>query len=387
MSGNGHENLPATTSSALALTPAFSLAEAQRRYVQVHEFVESIMTEGSDYGMIPGTEKKTLLKPGAEKLTSFFGLTTKIIGQEVVEDWDGKDHGGESFFYYLYRLGLYHGERLIAEAEGSANSRENRYRWRWVREDEIPSHLDKKGLAVRGGKTREMGFAVDKGETAGKWGKPEAYWQKFRDAIAGGSAQRVKIETSKGIYDGWEIEDYQYRVPNEDIFSLVNTIQKIAYKRAFVAVTLVATNASDYFSQDLEDLAEDGVIDATFRVVEPERRAESKPRPQAAPAFGPFWREANKINVTSRSAQVLFGTENMGEYSKGHTQAHLDATLALLHFAAEMDMSPTALCEALQVQSLAKWVDDDPAEAVEIAKNTVNQAISAMPQPEQAALV
>jgi phage recombination protein Bet len=116
-----------------------------------------------------------------------------------------------------------------------------------------------------------------------------------------------------------------------------------------------------------------------------EPRQESKP--QSPPAFGPFWREANKINVTSRSALVLFGTENMGEYSKGHTQAHLDATLALLHFAAEMDMNPTALCEALQVQSLAKWVDDDPAEAVEIAKNTVNQAISAVPQPEQAALV
>jgi len=120
---------------------------------------------------------------------------------------------------------------------------------------------------------------------------------------------------------------------------------------------------------------------------EPARQTTPPPKPQSPPAFGPFWREANKINVTSRSAQVLFGTENMGEYSKCHTQAHLDATLALLHFAAEMDMNPTALCEALQVQSLAKWVDDDPAEAVEIAKNTVNQAIGAMPQPERAALV
>ena len=43
------------------------------------------------------------------------------------------------------------------------------------------------------------------------------------------------------------------QVKNPDVSDLVNTIDKMAQKRAFVAAILIATNASDYFTQDMED--------------------------------------------------------------------------------------------------------------------------------------
>ena len=44
-----------------------------------------------------------------------------------------------------------------------------------------------------------------------------------------------------------------YRIPNPDVADVVNTIQKMAQKRALVAATLIATSASEFFTQDIED--------------------------------------------------------------------------------------------------------------------------------------
>jgi hypothetical protein len=44
------------------------------------------------------------------------------------------------------------------------------------------------------------------------------------------------------------------RVPNPDIADQVNTIQKMAQKRALVGVCLLAVNASEFFTQDVEDM-------------------------------------------------------------------------------------------------------------------------------------
>jgi hypothetical protein len=42
--------------------------------------------------------------------------------------------------------------------------------------------------------------------------------------------------------------------PNPDIYDQINTIDKMAQKRALIAATLVATNASEFFTQDIEDM-------------------------------------------------------------------------------------------------------------------------------------
>ncbi|HEX8684304.1 MAG TPA: hypothetical protein VF707_18455, partial [Ardenticatenaceae bacterium] len=43
-------------------------------------------------------------------------------------------------------------------------------------------------------------------------------------------------------------------VPNPDIADQVNTVQKMAQKRALVQATLLAVNASEFFTQDVEDM-------------------------------------------------------------------------------------------------------------------------------------
>ena len=114
-----------------AIMPLMDIQTAVQRFSQVAEFVKEIMKSGTDYGTIPGTgDKPTLLKPGAEKLTTFFGLSKRFEIIEKIEDWTGKDHSNEPFFYYLYRCGLYRNDNLIAEADGSCNSFEAKYRWR-----------------------------------------------------------------------------------------------------------------------------------------------------------------------------------------------------------------------------------------------------------------
>ena len=45
---------------------------------------------------------------------------------------------------------------------------------------------------------------------------------------------------------------------NPDVADLVNTILKMADKRALVAATLIATGMSEYFTQDIEDFVQQG---------------------------------------------------------------------------------------------------------------------------------
>jgi len=245
--------------------PLMSVAQAIDRKKQINEFISGVMTEGEDYGHMPGDnrkdKKKVLLKPGAEKLCSIFGLTPQYVKETIVEDWTGKDHGGEPFFNFEYRCQLYRGGRFIGEAIGSANSWETKYRYRWITKDQ----LDAMGLPAeqvaaipkRGGRRTlfEFTFAVDKKETTGQYGKPAEHWRMFLDAITAGTARKATKATKAGDRPGWEIDIDQtlYRIPNPDIADIVNTLQKMGQKRAMVSAVLVATNCSDAFTPDLED--------------------------------------------------------------------------------------------------------------------------------------
>src|SRR5918911_3772318 len=110
--------------------PAMSIEAAVERYNTITEFVSRVLRRDVDYGVIPGTEKLTLLKPGAEQLTTFFGLSTRFELIERIEDWTGEAYGGEPFFYYLYRCQLYRGELLIPEGGGPWHPRQQKNTWR-----------------------------------------------------------------------------------------------------------------------------------------------------------------------------------------------------------------------------------------------------------------
>jgi hypothetical protein len=224
--------------------PAMSIELAVERYSAVTEFVSRVLRRDVDYGVIPGTEKRTLLKPGAEKLTTFFGLSTRFQLLERIEDWTGERHGGEPFFYYLYRCQLCRGDLLIAEGDGSCNSRETKYRWR---EAQRVCPACSQAAIIKGREEYGGGWLCFK--------KKGGCGAKFRD----------------GDHD---IESQQTgRVFNPDIADQVNTIQKMSQKRALVGAVLLAVNASEFFTQDVEDLhataPTPGVSDAVFDVTTP----------------------------------------------------------------------------------------------------------------------
>jgi hypothetical protein len=207
-------------SGSSALMPAMDMSQAQIAYQAMVDFVKGIMKEGTDFGTIPGTPKPTLYKPGAEKLTRFFGLAARFDITKEIEQWEGE----EPFFYYRYKCSLSRlsDSVLIAEGEGSCNSHEKKYRYR---------NADR--TCPNCGKT-----AIIKGkkEFGGGWlcyGKKGGCGAKFPDNHFSGDIAQVI---------------------NPDVADLVNTIQKMAQKRALIAATLIACNASEYFTQDVEDL-------------------------------------------------------------------------------------------------------------------------------------
>lgn len=75
-----------------------AVTEALERYGVMVRFVKSVMQSDVDYGIIPGTNKPTLLKPGAEKLCSLFRFTQRLQLIKSVEDFTGTEHNNEPFF-------------------------------------------------------------------------------------------------------------------------------------------------------------------------------------------------------------------------------------------------------------------------------------------------
>jgi len=70
-----------------------------------------------------------------------------------------------------------------------------------------------------------------------------------------GCASRKKAAGREVQRRSPEIESQEAgRVPNPDVCDLVNTIQKMAQKRAFVAATLLCREREEFFTQDVEDI-------------------------------------------------------------------------------------------------------------------------------------
>ena len=234
--------------------PIFTKDLALERYQAFKDFVKGVLHEGVDFGKVPGSQKDTLLKPGAEKLCTFFGLTPRYIAEVEIEDWDGK-HQGQPLFYYRYKCQLYRGDLSMGEGIGSGSTWESKYRWRWVDSDQADKlGFDKSKLVTKRGSVSEFKFAIEKAETSGPYGKPAEYWERFKQEIRGGTAKQIQKPIKSGeTREAWEIDTTVYRIPNTDFADQINTVQKMAQKRAYVAATLSATNASDYFTQDVED--------------------------------------------------------------------------------------------------------------------------------------
>jgi hypothetical protein len=194
----------------ISLTPTMviPMAEVKRRIEELRLFVKEYMVEGEDYGKIPGTDRPTLLKPGAEKLCDVYGLTPQV---DILDSTIERD---PAYIDYTIRVRLVSRSSGITMAEGvgNCNSYEGRYRWRWVFSSELPSQ-----------------YSTDAAKAT------------------------LTVKTFKGKSGKSFVK---YRIENDDIWTLKNTILKQAKKRALIDAVLSATRSSGILTQDVEELRE-----------------------------------------------------------------------------------------------------------------------------------
>lgn len=190
----------------------------------VLEVAQAVMKDGHHYGKIPGTgDRKVLLKPGAQILCVTFQLRPMFVTLHRILD---PDH-----VHYEVRCDLVSRttDELVATGSGAASSLETKHRYRKAQR-ECP---DCGAAAIIKGKEQYGGGWLC-------WKKKDGCGAKFIAADERITAQ----ETG--------------RILNEDPHDLVNTLLKMANKRAMVDAVLNATAASDVFTQDLEDRAPSG---------------------------------------------------------------------------------------------------------------------------------
>ena len=211
----------------------------------IQKVMEAVMKDGEHFGVIPGCGKKpSLLQPGAQKLLVTFRLAPEY---QITEKSIEKGHREYVVQCTLKTIGS---GSFVGQGAGSASTMEGKWRFRvapkTLTDRPVPkSYWDlrqsdpKAALESIGGK----GFSTQKNE-AGQW------------MIAEGSSDKVEHDNPADYY---------------------NTVLKMACKRALVAATLTATAASDIFTQDVEELAEN------FKAAETPQTAPKAPPARPAP--------------------------------------------------------------------------------------------------------
>jgi hypothetical protein len=180
------------------------------------------MVADVDYGVIPGTQKPTLLKPGAEKLSVLFQLDVQLVNEKR---WEQDSH-----LTVISRATAFHaptGTRL-GYGEGVCSTREKKYA---------------KRLAARACPTCSQ-------ETIFRSKKDGEGWYCWKKKGGCGAQFAADAPAIVG-QDAGEKE-------NPDLPDTWNTVVKMAEKRARVDVVLAVTGASALFTQDVEDGAPAG---------------------------------------------------------------------------------------------------------------------------------
>lgn len=172
-----------------------NISTTMNKIAQMQIIVQKTLKKGHDFGEVPGTSKPTLLKPGGEKICMLFGLNPEYEFLQTTEDYD------KEFFSYNIRCTLFKNGQPVAQGVGSCNSKEKKYRY--INVDNIPENY--------------TGFSEP---ITDKYGRTK------------------------------------YKINNPDICSLVNTILKMAKKRAFIDSVLQVASLSEVFTQDLEDMGD-----------------------------------------------------------------------------------------------------------------------------------
>ena len=198
-----------------------AMEQAQKNIQAIHQYVKENFKEGVDFGSpFPGSDRPSLLKPGAEKFNLLFNARPQYEVVRRVEDRDS----GYCFYHIKCFLVNKANGAIIGEGDGSSNAYEGKYRWRNA-ERVCPSC--KTSAIIKGRKEYGSGWLC--------WSKKGGCGTKFQDN------------------DSQIVDQAAGRIENPDLADVWNTVLKIASKRAHVAATLSTGGVSGLFTQDGED--------------------------------------------------------------------------------------------------------------------------------------
>ncbi len=290
--------------TALVPIPGPTATEMRQGFAALVELKSSVMRRGVDYGTIPGCgDRDTLLKPGAEKVLKRFMVHVVDI---QVDDLSTMD----CFKYRVRCVGQTPDGIVRGVGIGSCSSDEEKYRWRRARN--------------------------------------AAEWKDTPDA-----RRRVKHATGKR-------GDYTIDQVRTNPADVDNTVLKIGKKRAMVDLALTSTAASDFFTQDLEDMSPE-MRDA----VDAERRATGSTDPinttaevvDTPPPLSPramVWQIAQELGLTGDDVKEVLATLGAPEDSKLWTTANAETIAGGLRDRAENPPAP-ATPEPTWYEKLTQW--------------------------------
>jgi hypothetical protein len=242
---------------ALVEHRALTVADVKGQVQLIQQVMEAVMKKGVHYDTIPGTDKPSLLKPGAEKLMSTF----RIAVDPQVEDLSGPDE----IRYRVRCVGTHQTSGIVmGTGVGECSSGEEKYRWRRAVCDAEFDNTPEERRRTKFGR-----------------GKQNSHY----------TVQQVRVEPA----------------------DVANTILKMAKKRALVDFTLTALAASDIFAQDLEDMPEE--VREAVTEQQPQTVSQPKARSESEQAVNP----ATKINegqVTFLQKKLAAGNVNAADFCK-----------------------------------------------------------------------
>jgi hypothetical protein len=245
-----------------------SVDEIVRKIAKVREVAERIMKDSVHYGTIPGTNKPTLYKAGGEILGLTFKMAPRYEGERQPIDL------GNGHREYVIRCDMHHKEtgNFLGSGVGSCSTMESKYRFR-------PGPVVSTGKPV-----------------------PTEYWNA-RKTDPNKALQLIggKGFSTKKIDGNWEIVQAGEVTENPNIADVYNTVLKIAAKRAYIDATLKATAASEVYTQDMEDIAENAKVfnspqseESKPPIQQPQRKSEQEPNQQPIPADSGVISEAQR---------------------------------------------------------------------------------------------
>lgn len=250
------------------------------RQVQViQEVMRGVMKHDEHYGTIPGTNKPSLYKPGAEKLSLVFRLRPEY---DIRRSDLMNGHREYEVVCTLYHIPT---GQSVGQGVGSATTMEGKYRF-------------------RGGEKEGTGQSVPREY----WNLKNAGKMDEAKALIGGPGFGVGK-----INGNWEICMIGEKQEHDNPADYYNTVLKMAKKRAHVDAILTATAASDIFTQDVEDMPE--VIPGAKK----ETQAEQKPPIQELQKKGTKKDtppdEAQTVSVLVKNVEAKAGEKNGKKYT------------------------------------------------------------------------